>query len=270
MKKVKNEFNIEKVQYKILNPGGNLTALVNGCDYTLEQKKNINKIIMEKYPQIEQVGFLSNDEKRLEMAGGEFCLNASRCAIYEYSKRENNEISLSVSGTNQQLLGKLLNKNTVEVKMNIGRKIDELIDKQTDLICINLSGILIAIMDEKESKKYIDKLKENEKQTKEEIKKLIMEKINSSEKAVGIVLLEKIFNKIKINPIVWVKDIDTCFYETACGSGSLGLAIYNYFLNKEEQTEIVQPSGYSINIKLEISNLNIINSAIIRGIVEEV
>ena len=40
------------------------------------------------------------------------------------------------------------------------------------LICINLSGILIAIMDEKESKKYIDKLKENEKQTKEEIKKI--------------------------------------------------------------------------------------------------
>ena len=47
--------------------------------------------------------------------------------------------------------------------------------------------------------------------------------INSKEKAIGIMLLEKETGKIKINPIVWVKEIDTVFYETACVSFSLSL-----------------------------------------------
>lgn len=65
-----------------------------------------------------------------------------------------------------------------------------------------------------------------------------------------------------------MKEIDTVFYETACGSGSLGTAIYNYLKNKENQIELVQPSGYSINIELE-GNENYIEKAIIAGIVEE-
>ena len=77
---------IEKIEYKILNPGGNKTALVKGTNFTDKQKCLINRLIMEKYLDVEQVGFLSNETNRLEMAGGEFCANATRCAIYEYSK----------------------------------------------------------------------------------------------------------------------------------------------------------------------------------------
>lgn len=46
---------------------------------------------MEKYVTVEQVGFLSNKTNRLEMAGGEFCMNATRCAVYEYSKENKSE-----------------------------------------------------------------------------------------------------------------------------------------------------------------------------------
>lgn len=72
-----------KIEYKIFNPGGNITALINGCDYDTNQKKLINRMIMEKYSQVEQVGFLSNKTNCLEMSGGEFCANATRCAVYE-------------------------------------------------------------------------------------------------------------------------------------------------------------------------------------------
>lgn len=97
----------------------------------------------------------------------------------------------------------------------------------------------------------------------------MIKEIQTEEKAIGIMLLEKVSNKIKINPVVWVKDIDTIFYETACGSGSLGTAIYNYFKNKEEKIELIQPSGYCINIELDAKE-QYIENAIVTGIVEEV
>ena len=92
--------------------------------------------------------------------------------------------------------------------------------------------------------------------------------IKSKEKAIGIILLERALEKIKINPIVWVKDIDTVFYETACGSGSLGTAIYNYLKTEEKKITLLQPSGYCIDIELDIKE-KCIKNAIVKGIVRE-
>lgn len=260
--------NIGEVKYKILNPGGNKTALVNGSEYTDNQKKLINKMIMDKNPQVEQLGFLSNKTNRLEMAGGEFCINATRCAVYEYLGGKEGEIELSVSGTNKRILGKVLNDKKVEIQLDIGKNIADLYEIKNDFTCIKIDGILIAILDEQKSKPYIQKLKENEEKTKNEIKQLMMTNLESEEKAIGIILLEEKIEKIRINPIVWVKEIDTVFYETACGSGSLGTAIYNYLKNKDKRVELIQPSGYSINVELK-ENKNCIEKSIISGIVEE-
>ncbi len=268
METIQELLSIGEIKYKILNPGGNKTALIKGCAYTNNQKKLINKMIMDKYSQVEQVGFLSNKINRLEMAGGEFCMNATRCAIYEYSKENKEKVELSVSGTNKKLIGRKLNDNKVEVKLDIGKNIEELIEAKNEFTCVKIDGILIAILDEEKSKKYIQKLRENEETTKDELKQLMITEIASEEKAIGIMLLEKESGKIKINPIVWVKEIDTVFYETACGSGSLGIAIYNYLKNKDKKIELIQPSGYSINIELEGNN-NYIENAIISGIIEE-
>ena len=259
---------IGEIKYKIYNPGGNKTALVKGNDYSAIQKKLINKMIMEKDKTVEQVGFLSNKINRLEMAGGEFCMNATRCAVYEYYKENKKEINISVSGTNKELICKVLKDNKVEIKLDICKNITDLIEVKNDIIYVKLDGILIAIFDDEKSRNYIRKLKENEEIAKREIKQLMIKEIQTEEKAIGIMFLEKISSKIRINPVVWVKDIDTVFYETACGSGSLGTAIYNYYKNNEEKLEIIQPSGYSINIDLNTKN-EYIENAIISGIVEE-
>ena len=259
---------IREIKYKIYNPGGNKTALIKGNDYTAIQKRLINKVIMEKDKTVEQVGFLSNKINRLEMAGGEFCMNATRCAVYEYYKENKKEINISVSGTNKELIGKVLKDNKVEIKLDICKNITDLIEVKKDIIYVKLDGILIAIFDEEKSRNYIRKLKENEEIAKREIKQLMIKEIQTEEKAIGIMFLEKISSKIRINPVVWVKDIDTVFYETACGSGSLGTAIYNYYKNNEEKLEIIQPSGYSINLELKTKN-EYIENAIISGIVEE-
>lgn len=257
------------IDYKILNPGGNKTALVNGNEYTEDQKKLINDMIMNENPDVEQVGFLSKTENRLEMAGGEFCINATRCSVYEYLKGKVGEIELSVSGTDKVLRGRVLENGKVEVKLNIDKKISDLVETKGDFVCIKIDGILIAVLDEEKSKKYIEKLRKNEEETKKELKQIMIEKINTTDKAVGIMLLEKSSDKIKMNPIVWVKQIDTIFYETACGSGSIGTAIFNYLRSNQEEIEIIQPSGYSIFVKLETKEESIENAIVSGAVIEE-
>lgn len=86
---------------------------------------------------------------------------------------------------------------------------------------------------------------------------------------IGIILLEKNNEKLKIFPIIWVKTIDTLFYETACGSGSLAAAIYKNYTENISSFEILQPSGYSINVKLNVNNDYIEYAIVSRKVIEE-
>ena len=95
-----------------------------------------------------------------------------------------------------------------------------------------------------------------------------MKSFDSKEEAVGIILLEKENGKTKINPVIWVKSIDTVYYETACGSGSLAAGIYKKNTENLDKLEIIQPSGYSINIEIN-EEKGIIKSAKIIGKVFE-
>ncbi len=234
----------------------------------IKVKKEINDLIMQEYPKIEQVGFLSNKENRLEMAGGEFCMNATRCAIYEYSKNGQKDIMLSVSGMNSLIKGKMIDDDKVEAEITMNKKLIDVLNVNDDYVYIKLDGILIVVLDEEKSKKYILDLKEDVEKAKEKIKQLMIKKIKTDDKAIGMMFIERVEDKLKINPVVWVKDIDTLFYETACGSGSLGTAIYNYFKTKEKSAEIIQPSGFSICIELNIEE-DIIKTAKVRGVVKE-
>ena len=142
-----------------------------------------------------------------------------------------------------------------------------MIEKRGIFNLVKLDVILQVVVEENNLDEFILKLKEDEENAKIELKE-IMESFNSDEEAVGIVLLEKENGKLKINPVVWVKEIDTIFYETACGSGSLATAIYKSFEENINETELLQPSGYSINVKLE-KRVFFIENAIITGIVVE-
>lgn len=257
-----------KEKYKIFNPGGNKTALVDGINYTVEEKKKINDEILSKNPKVEQVGFLDKKSKRLEMAGGEFCVNATRCAIFECLEGKQGSIDIKVSGCNGKIKGGIEEEEIVYANMKINKKVDSIIEVNENFDIIKLDGISLIVMSEENSKTYINKLEKNADETKKELKE-IMSNLNIDEKALGVILLEKNEYNLKIYPIIWVKAINTLYYETACGSGSLAAAIYKN--NKEgiNKIDILQPSGYSINVELKLKN-NIIESAIIKGIVEEV
>lgn len=254
-------------KYKVLNPGGNKTAIVIGDEYTKEEKKMINDKVLDKNKDIEQVGFISTSKNSLNMAGGEFCVNASRCAVWEYLGGEEGEIELSVSGVKERLKGRIDKEKKVYIKLPIEKELNELIKIKDKYNFVNLEGILLCVIDEENSKEYIRKLKENEEKTKLDLRE-IMKKFETNEKAVGIILLEKRNEKIKINPIIWVKSVDTLYYETACGSGSLATAIYINKAKGINKIDVLQPSGYEINVNLNIEN-NYIKDTVICGKVME-
>lgn len=95
---------LNNLDFTILNPGGNITALVEGIPDRRPLRKKINDEIMKVFPKVEQVGFLDRSIKRLEMAGGEFCGNATRCAAYLLLGGKPGKVSLSVSGTDNKKL----------------------------------------------------------------------------------------------------------------------------------------------------------------------
>lgn len=271
---LKEKIYFSNVEYKIYNPGGNKTGLVEDKNYTDYDKKKINEYILNKNKDIEQVGFISklNGINYLEMAGKEFCINASRCAAYKFLNGNKGSVNFKVSGATEILTGKIEKENTVFVDLKINKLSKDFVISDTDVLdenikIVNLDGITQIIINEEKSKKYISKLKLDEEKTKQELKELIIkiEKAISekdyliSKQAVGIVLLENEDGKTKINPVVWVRQTDTLYYETSCGSGSIATGIYKYLETKNKEYEIKQVSGYSVFVKIDAKDMKINN-----------
>ncbi len=240
-----------KLNYKIFNPGGNKTALIIGNNYTQEERKRINNDILSINSEIEQVGFINPKKYELEMAGGEFCANATRCAIYQYLQGKEGKIKIKVSGCKEEVLGSTDKENNVYLTMKINKNLSQMLYKKGKFHFVNLEGILLVVLNTQDSKEYIQELKQDEEKTKLKLKE-IMKDFETDEKAIGIILLEQEVNTIKINPVIWVKAIDTLYYETACGSGSIATAIYKNSLEGTNDFQIIQPSGYLLNVKLNI------------------
>ena len=109
---------MKNYKYKIYIPSGNPTALVLNMERNLKKRKVINDKIIKKYNNfIEQVGFISNKRFELLMAGGEFCGNATRCAVYYYLKGNSGNLKIKVSGVKYKLTAGIDKMENVWVDM---------------------------------------------------------------------------------------------------------------------------------------------------------
>jgi len=238
-----------EVKYIIYNPAGNITALVIGDDYNLEQRKQINDAIMKKELNVEQVGFLSKEKIKLTMAGGEFCGNATRCAALYYIKKKR-RIELEI---NKQKI-----KTGIDQNRNIWCEIPiegyQILKLKNGIYKVILKGITILVV--KNEQDYID-LKEKSKK--------IIKKYNIDDNAVGVMFVNKMKEDIKIYPIVWVKEVDTLFYENACGSGTIAVTMIESILrNKSGSYCVMQPSGDILETTIILENGRI-TKAILKG-----
>ena len=219
-------------------------------------------MIMQKESNIEQVGFVEfGKEPELEMAGGEFCGNATRSAAHYYLKGQTGELLLKVNGKDYVTAGVDENGEAYcEIPLYTGNnKMFE--TKEDGIYLVRMQGMVTIVIEEDKAKPYL----EHKETIKEEAKKIIEKYGLTNEEAVGIMFLEREDNMLKINPVVWVNAIDTMFYETACGSGTTGVGIVKAMKeNASQMLEIKQPSGESIKIKIDMINGQV-QKAVISG-----
>lgn len=238
-----------EVSYIIFNPAGNITALVIGDEYNLEQRRLINNRIMEKERTVEQIGFISQKNRRLTMAGGEFCGNATRCATLYYIG-EQKSIELEINSN--KIKAGINEKLEVWCEVPIEEYSIEEICK--DIYKVILKGITILVIKNFVSYNNLKQSAIN-----------LIKKYNLDDEAIGVMFVDNVDNIIKIFPIVWVKEIDTLFFENACGSGTVAVTMLESWLRKSSNKyNVMQPSGDILKTEIDIED-NKVKRAILKG-----
>ncbi len=253
---------LSKYKISILRPAGNDTALVEGL-VKKEKKKTINDEIMRLYPGIEQVGFYDydsiNKSARLEMAGGEFCGNALRALAYLILGGQKGEITCRVSGANLPLKAGVNTSKSAYATMPIIKSFSSVEKLKTNLWKVDLEGITYLIQ-------ITSKRLGKEKAKSWGINLLKKYDLLYSSPAAGVMFVRQAKSSLQLNvePVVWVRDINTFFYETACASGTTAIGLWKSIERNEMVTKlsVKQPSGQIINIEVERNENKFIKSVI--------
>ena len=252
----------KEFKYFLYSPCGNDTALVENSNIDEQTKKIINNKIMDIHSNIEQVGFVYANKHKIEMAGGEFCGNATRCAAYYYLNGNSGEIDINVSG--DIIIKAGVNKEGKawsQIPLYSGMDYIKQLDKE--IYEIKISGIKYMILEKDLSKQYLlDK-----KNIKSNAMNLLKKYNLRESEAMGVIFIEDVNGNIKIHPVVWVRDINTIFYETSCGSGTTAVAMLRAIQNNKSQNiDIIQPSNQIITAKIDMNKGKIENAYILGNI----
>jgi len=258
--KLEQEEQLMDFQYTIFRPGGNDTALVLGIPRDPAVRKKINDEIMARHSNVEQVGFISRAEEKPElmMAGGEFCGNATRSTAYFLLGGKTGELSMTVSGVDVKLKAGVSESGEAWAQMPIyvdPKKVSSLSD---GAMMVEMKGITHVVKDNPfQNRKDPEFLKQYALDS--------LEKLGLTENypACGLMLLTRSGGVIQMEPIVWVKSIQTLFYETACGSGTTAVGLVEALKNGQSvNIPIIQPSGIPISISVSFDGQQFIGARI--------
>jgi len=190
--------------YTILKPGGNNTAIVEPLVLNKALKKIINDEIILRNPKVEQVGFIDRKNKVLEMAGGEFCGNATRCAAYLFLNKKPGTIQIKVSGAKRKLIAGIDRNQNVFAEMPIYKNPNRIKTFKNGYI-VEIQGITNVVT--KLPYKNISK-KLLKKKAFDLLRKLnLIQKVKAS----GVMFISYKNRVTNLQPVVWVKDIKTLF-----------------------------------------------------------
>jgi len=263
------EITIEKkeaktMQYEILRPGGNDTAVVYGIVENKETRKMINDAIMAANPNVEQVGFLDFSNMQsptVMMAGGEFCGNFLRSCAYLIYLKSNRKISESVFQFKLEDRVLFLKAGCDGFRTGwaeIPFQSDSIFISKTEKFqIIELQGIThivtnlppIDLPTEIELRKNVLKLLATQFLEENGLKNLIQER-----PALGVMFTSRRNGKIFLEPVVWVDEL-SFFYETACGSGTGAVgAAESQRVNGSVKLSVQQPTGLPIEVDVDWRN----------------
>ena len=219
--------NTDALNYSIMDPTGNITALVEsyvdicGQPYAASQ-------IMARHREVEQVGFVNFEDisfPALRMAGGEFCGNASLSAAALYMKKtgkQNGTVRLQVSGADHPVTVQIheLSTNqwsgTVEMPEPVSIR-SEILPDGAKLPVVRFPGIAHIILED-----------ERYKNAAEELAPLWCQALNVP--ALGLMFFDRSANALA--PLVYVKEPGTLFWESSCASGTTAVGAWMYAKEK--------------------------------------
>ena len=230
------------IRYSILDPTGNITALV-GTPVAVVDQPGTAAEIMKQHPEVEQVGFVRLFDEPgyemqavLRMAGGEFCGNATMCTAALYMLRRglegSAEVSVSVSGASEPLTVSLVRTDEVSfdssVLMPPALDIEEMaFECVTDggalsgtLPVVHMEGIDHIVIEE--GSPFFE-LKDQPDHAGRAIRKWCGRLCSD---CLGMMFLEGEGNVRKLTPLVYVPGADTVFCENSCASGSAATGMY--------------------------------------------
>lgn len=226
-------------KFVTLWPGGNTTAVVTETVPRKEQAK-LAQEIMAQDKEIEQVGYFEapTDPRavcRLQMMGGEFCMNATRSAAYYYAKQHGLSKMLVEASGSSELIEVEVDGNTTHITLPGAFYIKS--TQKDGYTVVDLAGIRHLItegnFDENSARALIDSNK-------------------GDYEAVGVIYTSAEGENISIDPLVWVRGTDSFVRETGCGSGSIAASISTHQKNTSTvRFSIMQPSGEAYTITLD-------------------
>ena len=226
-----------KINIIVADPAGNITIFVKDR-FGREDYQNVaTQLLAMEELKGEQVAFIldvpecGRAEGRMEMCGLEFCGNASRSygliRAHEMGICGEGKVFIDISGCNE-ILTVDVNTETgfTKVKMPLPVSmtefdlsklpIDDLkANPMAEMLLrraflVNFGGIVHVVLSDIQAKP----------ETFELIKDVVMEKYNPP--AIGVMFCDSRENKMI--PVVYVRDVDTTYFEGSCGSGTTACA----------------------------------------------
>lgn len=278
-------------------PGGNDTFLVLNESLQREVYPRVNQVILGRYPQFEQGAVLersaNNGVLRMQMTGGEFCGNATRSAaaliaetftngvslasVADYSliQRDGSLLtfSLEVSGADNLVSARVSrDKQGWDVEIGLPRMAGRdvafgvpltLAGERVECTVVSLEGISHILIPDSEVPFKNDQ---------ERFQLMVADAISQLEwankAAFGLIWVKEGGDKVAIEPVVYVKSLQTCIYESACGSGTIAVALAATPDGESRVMSVQQPSGAVLTAKIDQADSKGGIGATLRGPVE--
>lgn len=230
------------IDLAIVNPGGNVTAVVFD-EVPVSQRLEVNNAILAGHSLVEQVLFVERHENSIhgQMAGGEFCGNAARSLGYILAEGRISQQNFTVSGLTVSVFVEAgVNRAKLLVDLCIQHEMRPY--KNTIAPVVHLDGIshVVLLSSDPLYAQFYAKALEG----KSSLCSVFGELGLLNYPACGLLFVEE-KEELKLTPYVYVRAINTLYAETACASGSIAVTS---LLGKE--TKLIQPSKKTLSTKL--------------------
>ena len=234
------------MEYIILAAGGNATAIVitdTPHDRAWYEEQGRDLMRRTEPLGVEQAGFLNLSARHFEMSGGEFCGNAARSAAMLIAKQSGDmEFDFTMSGYEGAVHAQVSRDGdaaSVTCTFPNLKAVAQAVELPGgEGMLVDLGGIVHVLTHER----FV-----NDRSVYEPRHREITQALGLSQRpAVGVCWIQpQDGGGVLIHPVVWVRGIDSFFYETACGSGSIAAAAAT------GDQSIWQPSGQSIHVVID-------------------